>query len=346
MPGKEESPHTSDSLLLQAVLPQALQNSDELIIFCTDDSGKILLWNRAAEIVTGYSHAEVPDLKTLLWVAYPDATYREIVSTVRASFRKKDTKSIHYDTLLRSRTDQIRYISWIIERIPETDHNQQLYLTIGTDVTQARQNENDAILLNEIVNSSRDAIVGISPEGSILTWNHAAEDIFGYDTTESIGELFSRHIPDEKIDFFASTLGDVLNGKDFRGTIACLSKSKEVLTVSIALSSISGESGEVVGISAIIRDMTRELSIQQAMRDYISEATMRLSHPAKLIQVNIASLIERTREEDFDKGDILIELQVQQKALSEIIHNLRELSQAMISYFRENEREMTSDTIQ
>ncbi|WFN35104.1 PAS domain-containing protein [Methanogenium sp. S4BF] len=346
MPGKEGTPQTTTAVILHTILPQVIQNTDHLIIFCTDDTGEIFLWNRAAEILTGYSHAEVPDMATLLRVAYPDSTYREIIASVRDTFRKKSTKSVHYETKIKTKNKQIRYISWTIERIPETVLSPQLYVTTGTDVTHARQSESDALLLSEIVNSSHDAIVGISPDGSILTWNRAAEEIFGYEATESIGEPFSRHIPDEKKDFFASILMNVTSGQDFRGNIACLSKAQKMITTSITFSPISGEEGAVEGISAIIRDMTQELSMQQTMRGYISEATMRLNHPAELVEGNITSLIERIREGDFDDEDILIELQVQQKALSQINHNLRELSQAIIGHFKDTEEVILPDTIQ
>ncbi len=345
MPDKEKKTHTSDTQILQTIIPQVIKNSDHLIVFCTDDTEKILLWNRAAEIITGYSHPEVPDVATVLRVAYPDSNYREIITTVRDVFRKNENKSVHYETKIKTKNGQIRYISWTIERIPKTHTTPQVYVTTGTDVTHARQSENDTIFLSEIVKSSHDAIVGISLDGSILTWNNAAENIFRYRETESIGEPFSRHIPDDKKDFFASILRDVSEGKNFTGIMVCLTKTGKEITAGIAFSPISGEDGTVDGISAIMRDMTRELSIQRTMECYIAEATMRLNHPAELVEGNIMSLIERIREGDYEEEDLLMELQVQQKALSQIVHNLRELSQAVIGHFREIEEDIIPDTI-
>ncbi|KAF1075736.1 PAS domain-containing protein [Methanogenium sp. MK-MG] len=340
MTDKEKTPHTSLTRDLQDILPQVILNNDHLIVFCSDNTGKILLWNRAAEIITGYSHDEIPDVATAFRVAYPDSTYRKIIASVRDTFRKKENKSVHYETKIKTKNGQIRYISWTIERIPETSTTPQFYVTIGTDVTHTRQSENDALLLSEFIHSSHDAIIGISPNGSILTWNSAAEDIFGYEEAESIGEPFSRHIPDDKKKFFASILRNVSEGQYFKGNIICLTKTEKQITAGIAFSPISGEDGTVDGISAIIRDMTREQSLQQTMKGYISEATMRLNHPTELVEGNIASLIERIREGGYEDEDILIELQVQQKALSQIIHNLRELSQAVIGHFKEIEKEM------
>ncbi len=348
MPDKTKPPYIGNTKILQTIISQVIQNSDHLIVICSDNTGKIILWNRAAEIITGYSHAELPGVATALRVAYPDNNYREKITTVGDVFRKKENKSVHYETKIQTKTGQIRDISWTTERIPETGTNPQVYVTTGTDVTHTRQSKNDALLLSEIVKSSHDAIVGISPDGSILTWNNAAEDIFGYTETESIGELFSRHIPDEKKNSFASIFRDVSEGHYFRGNLACLTKTGKQITASIAFSPISGEDGIVEGISAIMRDLTRELDIQQTMKGYISEAAMRLNHPAEMVEGNLISIIEQIREGDFENEDLLMELQVQQKALSQIIHNLRELSQAIIGNFREIEEDMgdVPDTVQ
>ena len=346
MPEKDKTPPITNTEILQTILPQIIQNSDHLIVFCTDNTEKILLWNRAAEIITGYSHAEVPDVATALRLGYPDKSYREIITTVRDAFKNNENKSVHYETKMKTKNGQIRYISWTIERIPETDTTPQVYVTTGTDVTHARLCENDALLLSEIVKSSHDAIVGISPDGSILTWNNAAEDIFGYTERESIGASFSRHIPDENTNIFATTLRNISNGQDYRGNMICHTKTGKQITTSIAFSPISGEDGTVEGISAIVRDMTREFAIHQTMKGYISEATMRLNHPTALVEGNLISLIEQIREGGLDDEDLLMILQVQQKALSQINHNLRELSQAIIGHFKDSEEEIIPDSIQ
>ncbi|WP_062400442.1 PAS domain S-box protein [Methanogenium cariaci] len=346
MKENEGIPYTGHTRYLQDILPQIILNNDHLVVFCSDDSGKIFLWNRAAEIITGYSHDEIPDVATAFRVAYPDNTYREIIARVRDSFREKENKFIHYETKIKTKNGHIRYMSWTVERIPETNTTPLFYVTTGTDVTHTRQSENDALLLSEIVNSSHDAIIGISRMAQSLHGTALQRICSGMGEAESIGKPFSRHIPDDKKTFITSVLRNVSKGQYFNGNIICLTKTEQRITVGIAFSPISGEDGTVDGISAIIRDLTREQSLQQTMKGYISEATMRLNHPTELVEGNIASLIERIGEGEYEDEDILIELQVQQKALLQIIHNLRELSQAVIGHFKEIEEEIAPDNIQ
>lgn len=337
MPPKDNTPNTQHTSDLCAILPQVLMDNDHLIVFCTDDTGKILIWNHAAESITGYSREEIPDLKTAYQLLYPDSTYRTIIEDVRSTFRANINRSVSSETRIKTKKGQIRHISWTTQYISQKTDKKHFFVTLGTDVTHARHTERDSLLLGEIITSSHDAICGISTDGIILTWNTAAEKIFGYGEMESIGEQFLRHVPEEQRTIFSSIFTDVSEGNDFSGNMECHTKNGRTITVNVTLSPILGEDGTVDGISAIMRDITRDLSLQQTMKGYISEATLRLNHPAELVEGNLESIIERIQNEDIDNEDIFIELQVQKKALSQIVHNLRELSQAIIGHFEDME---------
>jgi len=345
MPPKDNTPNTLQNSDLYTILPQVMMDNEHLIVFCTDDTGNILIWNRAAESITGYSQEEIPDLKTAFQLLYPDITYRTMIENVRSTFRATRNRSKSSETRIRTKNGHIRHISWNTQQISQKEDPSQLFITLGTDVTHARHTERDALLLGEIVTSSHDAICGISTDGIILTWNTAAETIFGYREMESIGEPFLRQIPEEHKTIFSSVFRDVSKGNDFSGNMECHTKSGRTITVNVTFSPILGEDGTVDGISAIMRDITRDLSLQQTMKGYISEATLRLNHPAELVEGNLAALIERIENEDIDNEDISTELEVQKKALSQIVHNLRELSQAIIGHFKDMEDDTAADMI-
>ena len=345
MPPKDNTPNNLQTRDLYAILPQVMEDNDHLIVFCTDDTGKILIWNRAAEMITGYAREEIPDLKTVYQFLYPDSTYRTMIENARKTFRANRKRSISVETRITTKKGKIRHISWNTQQMLQKTDPKKIYISLGTDVTHARHTERDAILLGEIVTSSHDAICGISTDGIILTWNAAAEKIFGYEEMESIGKPFLRQIPEEQKAIFSSIFKDISEGNDFSGNMECRTKYGRTITVSVTFSPILDEEGAVDGISAIMRDITRDLSLQQTMKGYISEATLRLNHPAELVEGNLAALIERVKNEDIDNEDIFIELQVQKKALSQIVHNLRELSQAIIGHFKDMEDDAAAEMI-
>ena len=57
---------------------------------------------------------------------------------------------------------------------------------------RVRGSETEMALLASIVDSSHDAIVGKTLDGIIMTWNHAAEKMYGYAASEVVGESITR----------------------------------------------------------------------------------------------------------------------------------------------------------
>ena len=63
------------------------------------------------------------------------------------------------------------------------------------DVTQRKQNEEAIRRLAAIVESSEDAIIAKTLEGTILSWNNGAEKLYGYSAEEAIGKSIAILVP-------------------------------------------------------------------------------------------------------------------------------------------------------
>jgi PAS domain S-box-containing protein len=121
--------------------------------------------------------------------------------------------------------------------------------------------------LAAIVESSEDAIYGKNLDSIVASWNPAAERLFGYCAEEMIGrstvDLFPLSRRDELLDILASIRrGDMVRIADTER----VRKGGEVIPVSITISPIRNEAGEVIGASSIARDLRAEKQGEQERR--------------------------------------------------------------------------------
>ena len=84
---------------------------------------------------------------------------------------------------------------------------------IYEDMTSQKHSERVRSLLAAIVESSNDAIVGTDRDGSITTWNRAAEEIYGYSAAEIIGMPVSMLMPADDRSRWKDLIGRVMQGE-------------------------------------------------------------------------------------------------------------------------------------
>ncbi|MGE0038637.1 MAG: PAS domain S-box protein [Xanthobacteraceae bacterium] len=118
--------------------------------------------------------------------------------------------------------------------------------------------------LAAIVESSADSIISKNLDGIITSWNRGAERMFGYTADEMIGHSILKLIPSERVREEDYILGLLRTGKrlrDFETQRQC--KDGRLIHVSLTISPIRNQSGEIVGVSKIARDITeRKLALE------------------------------------------------------------------------------------
>ena len=126
------------------------------------------------------------------------------------------------------------------------------------------QSDNSAARLAAIVASSDDAIVSKDLNGRIMSWNAAAERMFGWTADEAIGKHITLIIPQDRLaeeDFVLSRIrqGGIV---DHFETVR-QRKDGSPIHISVTISPIHGPDGTVVGASKIARDITEQLRLRQ-----------------------------------------------------------------------------------
>jgi PAS domain S-box-containing protein len=120
--------------------------------------------------------------------------------------------------------------------------------------------------LAAIVNSSDDVIVSKNLDGVITSWNRAAAKLFGYSAEEAIGKHIGLIVPPEKMEEEYEILDKVRSGEpiDHFETIR-RARDGHLVDVSLTVSPIRDESGRVIGISKVARDISERKKTEQLL---------------------------------------------------------------------------------
>jgi PAS domain S-box-containing protein len=178
---------------------------------------------------------------------------------------------------------------------PETDAAGQIdgWIASLLDITEQSRAVQAREQLASIVESSGDAIVSKDLDGIIISWNHAAENLFGYAAEEVIGKSITILIPAELHDEEPKILARVRRGDslDHYETIR-QRKDGSRFPVSLSVSPVKDAHGAIVGASKIARDITARKQAEHE-RDRIEGELRELSE--KLEQEVERRTLERDR---------------------------------------------------
>ena len=120
----------------------------------------------------------------------------------------------------------------------------------------------------EIVESSSDAISGITLEGIITDWNNGAERLYGYTTGEITGKSVSLLLPPGRTDESYLILNRIQRGEFVTGyETERVTKGGVRIFVSLSVSPIKNDSGRVIGLSTIAHDITERKRMEEALRE-------------------------------------------------------------------------------
>ena len=147
-------------------------------------------------------------------------------------------------------------------------------LLAAQDRHRRKRAEGAMQFLAAIVESSMDAIYGKSLDGVIVSWNPAAELLFGYSAEEIIGRsyavLFPEHRRSEMLDIQAGVRrGDIFGEMETER----LHKSGKIIPVTVTVSPVKSTVGEIIGASSITRDISRQKQADYERQQLIQSLT-------------------------------------------------------------------------
>lgn len=145
-----------------------------------------------------------------------------------------------------------------------------------------------------IIQSSEDGIIGESLDGTIISWNPAAERMFGYKEQEAIGQSMDIIIPLDRKEELSFLLNKVRAGQDIeRYETRRQCKDGSFLDVSVTVSPVRDDEDNIIGLSAIDRDITGQKESARYSRSLIEaslDPLVTISGEGKITDVNEATI--------------------------------------------------------
>lgn len=179
-----------------------------------------------------------------------------------------------------------------------------------SDITAHKNDEDYLRHLASIVESSDDAIISKSLDGTIKSWNKGGEKMFGYTAEEAVGKNISLIIPPEYIKAEKKILEKILNNEiiDHYETVRN-KKSGEQVYVSLTVSPLKDEAGNIIGISKIAHDITSrkkfEADLIEANKELAFQNREKEKRAAELIIAN-KELAFQNKEKEKRAAELVI----------------------------------------
>ncbi len=134
-----------------------------------------------------------------------------------------------------------------------------------------------------VVESTADSIVRQNLDGTILSWNKAAEHIYGYSAREAIGRPSTFTVPPGRLEEMQQLIARVHKGASVCGHETVRTrKDGALIDVALTLSPVEDRKGRVVGVSSIAREISSHKRAEDALRHSLT-ILERQAHYLKLL---------------------------------------------------------------
>jgi PAS domain S-box-containing protein len=258
---------TDDQEISQHNMKCLLEDSPIAILTC-NNAVDLTYYNRAAVKLWG----TVPSANHEPWYNYWKiySATGEIMPLAELPMAKalKEPWLINGEEITIETADHVFKRVLVYSR-PLYDHQNNIVGTHSSlvDISDKILQESKQATLAAIVESSDDAIISKNLDGIIVSWNAGAARIFGYTEKEVVGKSITILIPPSRIKEEELILSQIRAGKkvDHFETIR-VAKSGIEIPISITVSPVKDNYGNIVGASKIARDISEQVEAQRAIK--------------------------------------------------------------------------------
>jgi len=334
---KKDAESTTASLKDNETRLRALFNTSAIGIVVIDERGRIEEFNPVSEAIFAYAKDEVIGQNVNMLMPEP---YRsEHDNGLKNYLTGGPAKIIGMEReVLAKRKGNATFPMQL--NVGEAKLGSRcVFVGFVQDISKRKEIESVSRHFEAIVQSSDDAIMSKTLEGIVTSWNAGAESMFGYRAADMIGSPMLKLFPPEWGDEEKRLLEQIsLGHRVSHFETVRIRKDGSPIDVSVTLSPIFDEIGNVIGVSKIARDITqskqleRELNIAKQAAEAANrskgEFLANMSHEIRTPMNAIIGLTRLASETELTpkQQDYLHKIQVSSQALLGILNDILDLS--------------------
>lgn len=250
------------------ILEVTLASIGEAVIV-TDIHGRLNFVNAVAEALTGWTTESAKGLDlTRIFRMINEHSREPVEDLVSKVLRTGVIHGVANHTLLIRRDGGEIPIESSAAPIRTPTGGLFGVVLVFKDVSARRRAEHERGWLAAIVESSNDAIVSKSLDGQITSWNPAAERLFGYTAEQAIGNSIMLIIPPDLRNEEQELLARLRAGERIEHfETVRVARDGRHLEVSLTVSPIKDQSGDIIGASKIARDISERKQAERLARE-------------------------------------------------------------------------------
>jgi PAS domain S-box-containing protein len=245
-----------------------VESVSDYAIFMLDPNGTVLSWNKGAERFKGYSADEIIGRSYTTFYTQEDRENKLPAELLAKALRDGRVESEGW----RIRKDGTRFWADVVITAIRDKKGELLgYSKVTRDLTERKLAEDQRRQFELLITSVTDyAILMLTPEGIIASWNQGAENLKGYTPQEIIGQPYEKFFTPEAV--AAGKPRELLRKAYELGHIEDegwrMRKDGTRFWASAVITTIRDEKGKFVGYSKVTRDLTERKLAEDQRRQF------------------------------------------------------------------------------
>jgi PAS domain S-box-containing protein len=274
-----------------------------------DTECNVLIWNKAAEEISGYSKEEVVGHKKIWAWLYPDKKYQKKITDKAQAIIEKGEEVKDFETTICCRNGEYRIISWNSRNLQNDQGECIGSIALGKDVTERKKAEEKLKESEEkykaIIEAAPDGMAAMDLKGIVTSCNSAFLDLTGFSKDDIVGKHMTRlpTVRAKDIPYYIKLFANMVKGKlSMPVEFQWVHKDGDIRWGEVHATLLK-QKGKITGVHIIARDITERKKTEKELQEYrqhleelVEERTKELGTANQKLQQEIS---EREQAESF-----------------------------------------------